>query len=65
MISVLATVKKAMAGGIAAGLAGAGSVAAIIPAGTPMPWWGYLVTFAVSSLIGFIGVYLAPPNAAK
>lgn len=54
---------KAIAGGILAGLTSTGATAAtVIPAGTPMPWWGYLVTFVVTSVIGYAGVYFAPRN---
>ena len=58
----LASMSKALAGALAAGLAGTGTSAVSIPDGVPMPWWGYVVVGLANALIGFAGVYAAPAN---
>ena len=58
----LAPVSKALAGALAAGLAGTGTAAISVPADSGMPWWGYLLVGALNAAIGFLGVYAAPAN---
>ena len=58
----LPSVSKALAGALAAGLAGTGTAAVAVPEGVPMPWWGYVLVAALNAAIGFAGVYAAPAN---
>ncbi len=57
-----APVSKALAGALAAALAGTGTAAVTIPDGVAVPWWGYLLVGLANAAIGFAGVYLAPAN---
>ncbi|KAA2237255.1 hypothetical protein [Salinarimonas soli] len=60
--TTLAPVSKALAGALAAGLAGTSTAAVSIPADAAMPWWGYLLVGLVNAGLGFLGVYAAPAN---
>lgn len=60
----LAPVSKALAGGLAAALAGTGGAAIAVPDAVAMPWWGYLAVGLANALMGFLAVYLAPANRA-
>lgn len=56
----LAPVSKALAGALAASLAGATAIA--VPDAVAMPWWGYLVVGLANAALGFVTVYVAPAN---
>jgi len=60
---MLSQVSKAIAGA-AATTAGVAATYIVIPAGTDMPWWGYILTGALNAALGFAVVYLAPKNKA-
>lgn len=57
-------ISKAIAGGFAGAvtaLGGTAGVAVSIPAGGPN-WEQYVATGVVGFIVGFAGVYFAPPN---
>ncbi len=56
----LAPISKALAGALAASLAGAAAIT--VPDAVAMPWWGYLVVGLANAALGFLTVYAAPAN---
>jgi hypothetical protein len=59
----LKSVSKAIAGAVASGVVGVGTVVAV-PSTVEMPWYGYVIVGVVNAVIGFGVVYFAPRNAA-
>jgi len=56
------SISKAIAGCVMTVIAGMGTTAIMIPTDVPMPWWGYILVAVLNGVIGFAGVYYAPPN---
>lgn len=56
----MGTISKAIAAGVGGGVAGAGTGALMLPAGSP--WYAYVLMAAVTTLIPAVLTYLAPAN---
>lgn len=53
-------INKAIAGAVVSAIAGGGTATATLPPDTP--WWGYLLAWFLSGLLGLAGVYFSPAN---
>jgi len=57
----MSNVSKAIAGAVAGGVTGMGTLI-VIPPEVSMPWWGYLAVSIANAILGYGLVYFAPRN---